>query len=46
MCTNVLLRDFPSKRYAQVGATGNKFFTIDGARPIPNGAVVCRGFLQ
>lgn len=44
--TNILLRDIPSKTYAQVGATGNKFYTIEGARPIPQGAVVCRGFLQ
>jgi eukaryotic translation initiation factor 2C len=46
MATNVLLRDVPSKKYAQVGATGNKFYTIEGAQPLPQGAVVCKGFLQ
>lgn len=46
MATNVLLRDFPSKTYTQVGATGNKFYTMDGSRPLPQGAMVCKGFLQ
>jgi hypothetical protein len=46
MATNVLMRDLPSKRYAQVGATGNRFFTIRDAVPIPHGAVVCKGFMQ
>ncbi|RSH92939.1 hypothetical protein EHS25_008385 [Saitozyma podzolica] len=46
MATNVLMRDVPSKRYAQVGATGNRFFTLEGAVSIPQGAIVCRGFMQ
>jgi eukaryotic translation initiation factor 2C len=46
MATNVLMRDLPSKKYAQVGATGNRFFTLTGAVPIPQGAVVCKGFMQ
>lgn len=46
MATNVLLRDFPSKTYTQVGATGNKFYTLEGSRPLPQGAMVCKGFLQ
>ncbi|WWC86242.1 uncharacterized protein L201_001115 [Kwoniella dendrophila CBS 6074] len=46
MATNVLMRDFPSKTYAQVGATGNKFFSMAGAIAIPQGAVVCKGFMQ
>ncbi|WVQ97314.1 hypothetical protein IAU59_004425 [Kwoniella sp. CBS 9459] len=46
MATNVLMRDLPSKNYAQVGATGNKFFTMAGARAISQGAIVCRGFMQ
>ncbi len=46
MAANVLLRDVPSKKYAQVGATGNRFFSMDGAIPISQGAVVCRGFMQ
>lgn len=46
MATNVLLRDVPSKRYTQVGATGNKFYTMMGSAPLPNGAMVCKGFMQ
>ncbi|WWD17893.1 hypothetical protein CI109_102338 [Kwoniella shandongensis] len=46
MATNVLLRDVPSKRYAQVGAAGNKFFSMAGAVAIPQGGVVCKGFMQ
>ncbi|ORY32296.1 Piwi domain-domain-containing protein [Naematelia encephala] len=46
MATNVLLRDVPSKRYAQVGAAGNRFFTLEGAIPIAQGGIVCRGFMQ
>ncbi|WVQ85375.1 hypothetical protein IAT38_007540 [Cryptococcus sp. DSM 104549] len=46
MATNVLLRDVPSKTYAQVGATGNKFFSMKDAVAIPQGAVVCKGFMQ
>nr|XP_018267308.1 uncharacterized protein I303_01293 [Kwoniella dejecticola CBS 10117]OBR89466.1 hypothetical protein I303_01293 [Kwoniella dejecticola CBS 10117] len=46
MATNVLMRDFPSKTYAQVGATGNKFFSMAGAIAIPQGAIVCKGFMQ
>ncbi|OCF55470.1 hypothetical protein L486_06954 [Kwoniella mangroviensis CBS 10435] len=46
MATNILMRDFPSKTYAQVGATGNKFFSMAGAVAIPQGAVVCKGFMQ
>ncbi|WWC66253.1 uncharacterized protein I206_100154 [Kwoniella pini CBS 10737] len=46
MATNVLMRDFPSRTYAQVGATGNKFFSIAGAVAIPQGAIVCKGFMQ
>lgn len=46
MATNVLMRDVPSKRYAQVGATGNRFFTLEGAVSILQGAIVCRGFMQ
>ncbi|KAK8865920.1 hypothetical protein IAR55_001068 [Kwoniella newhampshirensis] len=46
MATNVLMRDLPSKKYAQVGATGNKFFSLAGAVAIPQGAVVCKGFMQ
>lgn len=46
MATNVLMRDVPSKKYSQVGATGNRFFTLDGAKPIAHGALVCRGFMQ
>ncbi|KAK4686283.1 eukaryotic translation initiation factor 2C, partial [Tremellales sp. Uapishka_1] len=46
MSTNVLLRDVPSKMYTQVGATGNRFFTMDGNKAISQGAIVCRGFMQ
>lgn len=46
MATNVLMRDVPNKRYAQVGATGNRFFSLEGASPIPQGGIVCRGFMQ
>jgi len=46
MATNVLLRDVPSKKYAQVGASGNRFFSSEGAVPIAHGAVVCKGFMQ
>ena len=46
MATNVLMRDLPSKKYAQVGASGNRFFTMDGAATISQGAVVCQGFMQ
>lgn len=46
MTTNVLLRDVPSKTYAQVGATGNRFFTLDRAVPLPQGGICCRGFTQ
>lgn len=46
MATNVLLRDVPSKTYTQVGATGNKFYTLENARPLPHGAVVLNGFMQ
>ncbi|WVW82289.1 hypothetical protein I302_104295 [Kwoniella bestiolae CBS 10118] len=46
MATNVLMRDVPSKTFAQVGTTGNKFFTMAGAVAIPQGAVVCKGFMQ
>jgi eukaryotic translation initiation factor 2C len=46
MATNVLLRDVPSKKYAQVGAAGNRFFSAEGAVPIAHGAVVCKGFMQ
>ena len=46
MATHILLRDVPSKTYAQVGAAGNRFFTSEGARPIPQGGMVCRGFMQ
>ncbi|OCF39530.1 hypothetical protein I317_06689 [Kwoniella heveanensis CBS 569] len=46
MATNVLMRDLPSKNYAQVGATGNRFFTMAGAHAISRGAIVCRGFMQ
>ena len=46
MATNVLLRDTPSKKYTQVGTTGNRFFSMDGASPLPQGGVVCKGFMQ
>jgi eukaryotic translation initiation factor 2C len=46
MATNVLLRDLPSKKFAQVGSTGNRFFTMDGASDLPQGGVVCKGFMQ
>ncbi|WRT64136.1 uncharacterized protein IL334_001065 [Kwoniella shivajii] len=46
MATNVLMRDLPSRKYAQVGATGNKFFSMAGAKAIPQGALVCKGFMQ
>jgi eukaryotic translation initiation factor 2C len=46
MAANVLLRDVPSKKYAQVGAAGNRFFSSEGAVPIAHGAVVCKGFMQ
>ncbi|BEI91628.1 uncharacterized protein CcaverHIS019_0404480 [Cutaneotrichosporon cavernicola] len=46
MATNILLRDVPSKTYTQVGATGQKFYTLEGARPLPHGTVVLNGFMQ
>lgn len=46
MATNVLLRDLPSKKFAQVGSTGNRFFTMEGASDLPQGGVVCKGFMQ
>jgi eukaryotic translation initiation factor 2C len=46
MATNILMRDFPSKNYTQVGATGQKFYTLENARPLPHGAVVLNGFMQ
>ena len=46
MATNVLMRDLPNKKYAQVGATGNRFFTMKDAVPIAQGAIVCKGFMQ
>lgn len=46
MAANVLMRDLPSKKYTQVGALGNKWFSTEGAVPIAHGAVVCKGFMQ
>lgn len=46
MATNVLLRDLPSKTFAQVGKGGNRFFTLENASPLPQGGMVCRGFAQ
>ncbi|EIW72602.1 hypothetical protein TREMEDRAFT_12051, partial [Tremella mesenterica DSM 1558] len=46
MAVNVLMRDHPSRTYAQCGASGNRFFTIEQAVAISHGAIVARGFMQ
>jgi len=46
MATSVLLRDVPSKRYTQVGATGDRCFSLKGAQAIGRGGIVCKGFMQ
>jgi len=46
MATKVLFRDIPSNRYTQVGATGNRSFSMKGAYRISQGGIVCRGFMQ
>ncbi|KAK8847412.1 hypothetical protein IAR55_005270 [Kwoniella newhampshirensis] len=43
---NILFRQDPASKYSMSGAAGRRFFSTDGAIPLPQGAVLYKGFQQ